>query len=46
MPTKLADDPQVGEDVRSDEWTPGKAAVVFKQAAESFRRRGIQYGRG
>lgn len=38
-------DPQVGEDVRSDEWTPGKAAVVFSQAAESFRRRGIQYGR-
>lgn len=35
-------DPQVGENITSGAWTPGKAAVVFGQVAESFRRRGIQ----
>ena len=37
-------DPQVGEDIMSGAWTPGKVAVVFSQVAESFRRRGIRYG--
>lgn len=35
-------DPQVEEDVASGEWTPGKAAAVFSQVADSFKRRGIR----
>lgn len=35
-------DPQVEEDVTSGEWTPGKAAAVFSQVADSFKRRGIR----
>jgi hypothetical protein len=35
-------DPQVEEDVMSGEWTPEKAAAVFSQVADSFKRRGIR----
>jgi hypothetical protein len=35
-------DPQVEEDIASDEWTPGKAAAVFSQVIDSFNRRGIR----
>jgi hypothetical protein len=38
-------DPQVGKEITSGEWTQGRATVVFDQVAESFRRRGIQYGK-
>jgi hypothetical protein len=34
--------PQVEVDVASGEWTPGKAAAVFSEVADSFKRRGIR----
>jgi hypothetical protein len=35
-------DPQVEEGVTSSGWTPGKAAAIFGQVADSFKQRGIR----
>ncbi|MDT3446775.1 hypothetical protein [Pseudofrankia sp. BMG5.37] len=37
-------DPQVGDAVLSDLWTPERAALVFDQVAESFKKQGITRG--
>jgi hypothetical protein len=35
-------DPQAEVDVASGGWTPGRAAAVFSQVADSFKRRGVR----